>query len=328
MYTLAVHREIEDVQVKLKEILYDCVTDVRATKAALYLLDQPANRYELVTEYGFKGSVRTTAEKNDPIVDRCSRGPSPFFVNSLMEEPRYSELLYESKTERLLVAPIYLRKQLVGFVDMRDKAGRAAFDASDSPKAQAVAERIVALFADKNPFGQRFITISGKEPLPSVLTGVYSVNAQPQPTPLPFPKPAAVDALGESDINAVREVLRAILWIPGAVVAVLAAPGMQEIAARAPLADDAMSLLQSKISAWLAKHGQTELALKNHVQTLLAATVSPIRESDIAKVFTAPINAGSLRGVYLSVGFSAEPERAGHELLAAFHKYLELTLRK
>jgi hypothetical protein len=323
-----VHREIEDLQVKLKEILYDCVTDVRATKAALYLLDHPANRYELITEYGFKGSVRTTADTRDPIVDRCARGPAPFFVNGLREEPRYSELLYQSKSDRLLVAPIYLRKQLVGFVDMRDKAGQASFDASDSPKAQRVAEKIVALFIDKNPFGQRFITVSGNEPLPSVLTGVYSAAAQPQPTPQPFPKPAALNALGETQINTVRDILRSLLFIPGAMVAVLAAPGVQEIAARAPLTDEAVKLLQSKISGWLAKHGQTELVLSNHVETLLAATVSPIRETDIVKVFTAPINAGSLRGIYLSVGFSGEPERAAHELLTAFHKYLELAIRK
>jgi hypothetical protein len=321
-----VNREIQDLQGKLKEILYDCVSEVRATKAALYLLDHPGDRFALVTDYGFKGATRTSVGAGDPIVDRCGRGPSPFFVNSLMEEPRYSAILYESMTERLLVAPVYLRKQLVGFIDMRDKAGRADFDASDSAKAQRVADRVVVLLVEKNPFGQRFITLSGKEPLPPVLTGVYSAAAQR--TPQPFPKPAAIDALGESVINAARDVLRAIVWIPGAMVAVLVAPGVQEIAARAPLSDEAVSLLQAKISAWLAKHGQTELVLRNHVQTLLAATVSPLRESDIARVFTAPINAGALHGVYLSVGFSAEPDRAANELLAAFHKYLELTVKK
>jgi len=80
-----VHREIEDLQVKLKEILYDCVTEVRATKAALFLLDHSANQFELITEYGFKASTRTRVDDADPIVERCGRGPAPFFVNSLME---------------------------------------------------------------------------------------------------------------------------------------------------------------------------------------------------------------------------------------------------
>jgi hypothetical protein len=320
------HREIEELQSKLKEILYDCVTDVRATKAALFLLDAPAGKFQLVSEYGFKGTPRTSVGHDDPIVDRCGRGPSPFFVNGLTEEPRYSAILYESKSERMLVAPIFLRKQLVGFIDMRDKAGRAPFDAADSPKAQRVAEKITELFADKNPFGQRFITISGNEPLKSILTGVYSASAQP--TPQPFPKPAAVAAFSDQEIAGIRDILRTMLWIPGASVAVFVAPPVQEIAARAPLGDDAMSTLQAKVSAWLSKRGATDGQLRNHVQTLLAATVPPLTEADIKKVFTAPINAGSLQGSYLSVAFSAEPERASHELLAGFHKYLELALRK
>jgi hypothetical protein len=37
MYPHAVHPDIEELQSKLKEILYDCAVEIRATKAALYL---------------------------------------------------------------------------------------------------------------------------------------------------------------------------------------------------------------------------------------------------------------------------------------------------
>jgi hypothetical protein len=316
-----VHREIEDLQVKLKEILYDCVTEIRATKAALYLLDHPANRYELVTEYGFKGSTRTSVEDGDPIVDRCGRGPAPFFVNNLMEEPRYSAILYESMTERLLVAPIYLRKQLVGFVDMRDKAGRADFDAGDSPKAQQLADRIAELFAEKNPFGQKFITISGNEPLQSILTGVYSAAAQQQPTPQPFPIPPAI-AETKTGIAVVRDILRTVLFIPGAVVAAYMSPNGQAIVARGPVTDDAFNLLESKVRGWLAKRGEIGAPLRKEVQMPLGPGGEPVQEADIKKVFTAPV----ARGLYLSVAFSSEPERAAHELLAGFHRYLQLAI--
>lgn len=47
------HSEIEELRPKLKEILYDCAVEIRATKAALYLYDG-AGRFELVTEYGFE----------------------------------------------------------------------------------------------------------------------------------------------------------------------------------------------------------------------------------------------------------------------------------
>ena len=315
------HREIEDLQSKLKEILYDCVTDVRATKAALFLLDHPANRFELITEYGFKGAARASVVDGDPILDRCERGPAPFFVNSLMEEPRYSAILYESKTERLLVAPIYVRNQLVGFVDMRDKAGRAAFDDGDGPKAQRVADRIAELFVDKNPFGQKFITISGNEPLQSILTGVYSAAAQRQPTPQPFPIPPAVEEV-KSGATTVRDILRTILFIPGAVVAAYISPNGQTIVARGNLTNEAFNLLESKVRAWFAKRGEIASPLRNEIQTPLGPGGEPVQEPDIKKVFTAPV----ARGIYLSVAFSVEPERAAHELLAGFHKYLQLAI--
>ncbi len=365
------HREIEDLQGKLKEILYDCATELKATKAALFLLDQPTNRFELVTEYGFKGTIQQTAEEKHPIVDRCERGRTSFFVNGLAVEPRFSEILFQSQTDRMLVAPIYLRGGLVGFVDMRDKAGKALFENADLPKAQGIADRVGELFKGKNVFGQRFITLSGKEPLPAVFTGVYSAAAlpasapfpapviAPPPAPAPAPPPAppppaqaasvvlpvstlileartaaerirqaaTADTLSEAEMNIVRDVLRAVLLMPGALVAIFSAPGhlggIQEIAARTLLGDDATALMLSKLQAWLSKRGESAGPLRNHLQTPFGTTGAAIREEDIKKVFTAPIAAGSVRNLYLSVGFANEPERSTHELLAAFHQQLQ-----
>ena len=52
------HPDVEELKPKLKEILYDCAVNIRATKAALYLYDG-TSRFELVTEYGFRGGNRT-----------------------------------------------------------------------------------------------------------------------------------------------------------------------------------------------------------------------------------------------------------------------------
>ena len=317
------HRDIEELQAKLKEILYDCVTEVQATRAALYLLEHPANRFELVTEYGFKGSARAIVPDGDPILDRSERGPAAFFVNGLTEQPQFSALLYESKTEHLLVAPIYLRKNLIGLIDMRDKAGRANFDASDCPKAQSVAERIAQLFVEKNPFGQKFITISGNEPLQSILTGVYSAAAQQQPTPQPFPIPPAV-AETKTGLPLVRDILRTVLFIPGVAIAAYVSPNAQLIVARGKLTDAAFDHLELKIRGWLAKRGEIAAPLRNEVQTPLGPGGDPVQDTDIKKVFTAPV----ARGLYLSVAFSVEPERAAHELLAGFHKYLQLAVEQ
>ena len=153
------HPEVEELRPKLKEVLYDCAVEIRATKAALYLFDG-ASLFELVTEYGFKSGVRVSADSNDPLVDRCGRGRNAFFVNGVASEPRFSELLYEASTDRLLAAPLYARGKLIGLIDMRDKPARQPFDNADLPKAQRIADRMVELLIDKPIFGHRFITLS------------------------------------------------------------------------------------------------------------------------------------------------------------------------
>ncbi len=196
------HPEVEELRPKLKEILYDCAVEIRATKAALYLFDG-ASRFELVTEYGFKSGVRMTADSNDPLVDRCGRGRNAFFVNGVASEPRFSELLYEASTDRLLAAPLYARGKLIGLIDMRDKPGRQLFDNADLPKAQRIAERIVELVIDKPIFGHRFITLSklsgqheaadaGESAATPRISGEPPVRDHPFVTPpAPAPAPAA-----------------------------------------------------------------------------------------------------------------------------------------
>src|SRR5436190_22724608 len=90
-----VNPEVKDLQPKLKEVLYDCAVEIRATKAALFLYDS-VGRYEIVAEYGFKGAIRQSVDQKDPVVDRCGRGRSAFFVNGLSADPRFSEIMYES----------------------------------------------------------------------------------------------------------------------------------------------------------------------------------------------------------------------------------------
>src|SRR3954470_12107671 len=165
-YTSRVHPEVQELQTKLKEILYDCAVEIRATKAALYLLNVEG-KFELVTEYGFRNAVRATADRTDPVVDRCGRGRTPFFVNGLNTEPRFSQVMFESTTDPLLAAPLYLRGHLVGFVNMRAKAGKPPFEAADLPKSQRIAERIAEQFTNRNVFGQRFITLSDAPERPS-----------------------------------------------------------------------------------------------------------------------------------------------------------------
>jgi HD-GYP domain-containing protein (c-di-GMP phosphodiesterase class II) len=374
VYTLTVHPDIQELQVKLKEILYDCATEVKATKAALYLRESGgANRFELVTEYGFRGAARPAADEKNPVVDKCEKTRAAFFVNGLTAEPRFSELMFESQSDRLLAVPIYIRGQLVGILDMRDKGGKAPFETTDLPKAQSVAERIAQLFATKNLWGHRFITLSDQQkvpvasvPQPPARMPTAVPNSVPLPAvPTPAPQPAvpmppqqatsylpkvsslvleartaadrlmhanAPETLSEMEMNVIREILRAVLQIPGAIVATFSAIGQlggtQDMVARGVLSDDAISMIQTKFTSWLAKRGENATHLRNRVQSPFGSAGASIHEQDIKKVFTAPIVASSVKGLYLTVGFATDPERNVHELLAGFHQQLQLAIEQ
>jgi hypothetical protein len=381
-----VHPDVEELRPKLKEILYDCAVEIRATKAALYLYEGANNRFELVTEFGFKVPIRQTADVKDPIVDRCGRGRTPFFVNGLTVEPRFSHILYDAQTERLLVAPIYMRGSLVGIVDMRDKAGKQPFEQPDTQKAQRIADRIAELFVNKNVFGLRFISLSeaegGAEITTSLSDGMSSQqtravigsmknlpqvmpqNAAPAPAPAapaapklkapePPPKPranvghlaslvlearnastrivvpAAPETLTENELAAVRELLKSTLLIPGAVAAMFSAfgqaGGVQEVAARGQLADEGVHLLRSKLNVWLTKRGEAA----GHVRTNMQAPPpgsAPITAGQLQKVFTAPVNVPSMRGLYVTVAFEGNPDRTAHEMLAANLNQIQLAI--
>lgn len=372
------HPELEELRPKLKEVLYDCAVDIRATKAALYLFDG-TSRFELVTEFGFRGGIRGAADMDDPLVDRCNRARSPFFVNGLAAEPRLSEIMFESSTDRLLVAPLYSRGKLIGLVDMRDKAGKQPFENQDVPKAQQIADRLVELLADKHVFGHRYIQLSNvttqhpairledmvqarQAPAPAPPA---AAPASPSPPPAPAaeappvrPVPAApaaapvtglatlvldartamnriatsspADLLSETEITAARDVLRSILLIPGSVAATFSAyghlGGVQEIAARSTIAEDARNLIQSKLNLWLQKRGDAGGYVRTSVSTPFGTATPVVTAADIQKVFTAPVVAARAPGLYLTVVFGGNPDRVAHELLAVMHSHLQTVL--
>jgi hypothetical protein len=381
-----VHPDVEELRPKLKEILYDCAVEIKATKAALYVFDGQS-RYELVTEYGFRGATRHVIDQNDPIVDRCGRGRTPFYLNGVGAEPRFSELLFESSTDRLLAAPLYSRGKLIGLIDMRDKAGKLPFEPADIAKSQSIADRMVALFGDKNIFGHRFIQlskISGHHDAAAAIetpAGTPIVSAQPPvrempnvapppPRPAAPPPPAAAPAvpkpkrhesgafvprlatlvidarnaagnvliaqpqesLGEPELSAARDVLRSLLLIPGSVAAAFTAfgqmGGVQEIAGRSSISEDAKNLLQSKLNMWLTKRGEAGGFLRTSLITPFGTNASAVAPNDMQKVFTAPLNVGSMRGLYLTVAFNVVPDRVAHELLAALHNHMQLVLEQ
>ena len=151
--------EIEaQLETRLKENLYRCLEEIKATKAALYLLDDDGS-YGVVTHYGFRRGMRENVQPKDEIVDGLLVKRSAFCINSLAEDHRFSEILYEADTSRLLVTPIYSRGKLAGFIDMRDKAASRDFDAEDLRKSASIAEDFLKVFLDEGMYGQRKIVV-------------------------------------------------------------------------------------------------------------------------------------------------------------------------
>jgi hypothetical protein len=131
---------------------------------------------------------------------------------------------------------------------------------------------------------------------------------------------------------AVREVLRSLLLIPSSVAAMFSAfghlGGVQEIAARSSMSDETKHLLQSKLNVWLGKRGVAGGVVRTSVLTPFGTSAPPVAPAHLQKVFTAPVGAGAIRGLYLTVAFSDTPDRTAHELLAVLHAHLQLTIEQ
>lgn len=337
---------MDELRPKLKEILYDCAVEIRATKAALYLLDSNSKKYDLVTEFGFRSGVRQTAGENDPMVDRCARGRSPFYVNNPGTEPKLSQLLFEASTERLMGVPLFSRGLLIGFIDMRDKAQKQPFDQFDVGKAQSIADRILAVFATMNVWNQKSITLS-EVARPSVPVSAASpISAPPPPRTAAasnsgrivemaraatahLAAPAPPGVIGAAEMDAIADALRSVLLLPGAIAVAFSATGpagAQEVASRGTMTQDALSALQLKLQAWLTKRGESAGAMRTTLHNPLGLTMQPITALQLEKVFTAAVTAGSFRGLYLTVAFMGNPERSTHELLSALLTQMQIAI--
>src|SRR3989449_8754858 len=138
--------EIRAIEPQLKQILYGCVEHVQATKAALYLSatkDLAEKKFELVTSYQFNDAARKLLSSNDDLVDRLAVKRNAFFVNGVGADMRFSEMLFRQGTDRLLAAPIFASGRLLGFIDMRDKAGKKPFANPDLVAAKKIADEVV-----------------------------------------------------------------------------------------------------------------------------------------------------------------------------------------
>lgn len=312
---------IEGIRPKLKETLYRALEHLQATKAALYLLED--NRYSLVTQYGFRGGeVRESWDTFELLPDVLTTRRVPFYLNSLTEDPRFSEILYEANTSRILVAPVYSRGRLVGLLDLRDKGRQAAFSEADLQQVQAIVDALLELFGEHRLFGQQSQEARGTAP---------EIIRTPEPAAAPRGGSTIVEdaqaALGrgllrgrtgrrgvsEAQIQAAALMLPAIVSIPGAVAAVLTAAsrlnGSQVIASRAVLSDEAMEELQGKIRSWLRKRVEgDQAAARTQVIYPFGSAGAVISPDRVQSVLTAPVALDGEIAMVLTVAFEMKPQ--------------------
>jgi hypothetical protein len=347
--------EVKSIEAQLKQILYGCVEHVQATKAALYLSasrDLNEKKYELVTSYQFNAADRKIVTANDDLVDRLTVKRTPFFVNGLAADQRFAEILFRQGTDRLLAAPLFSRGRLVGFIDMRDKAGKKPFELPDVNAAQQIADAMIKVLAKNNLYGLAPIalvedTSARSMPTPRALPAIGTPQAAP-----PASEPAsafsseatrameaarqymskrqltrenAMRVLNDADLDPVRVLLPAVLAIPGAMLGAFSAIGHvnnpQLIVAREKVNDAALERLQAHLEAWLKRTNVTRLLMRPQISYPFGVPAADL--GPLGPTFSAHVNAFSVEGLVLTVAFDRPPDQQAQRALKTLLRQLE-----
>ncbi len=351
--------EIKAIEPQLKQILYGCVEFVQATKAALYLsASENVNekKFELVTSYQYNVSDRKVISSADDLVDRLAVKRNAFFVNGLNADQRLAEMLFRQGNDRLLATPIFSRGRMVGFIDMRDKAGKKPFETSDLEAARRIAEEMLGALSAKNLFGLAAV------PLVELSSG-GAKTAEPATAPPPAPEerppqvplrgevftPAARQAIDsarqfmskrqhaavptgrraitEGDLDVVRLLLPAVLSIPGAVLASFTAlahlTNPLSMVAMATVTDDALEMFEAHLQSWLQRSDQHLPQARPQVMYPFGVQVVPVTAAGISSVISAPVNPQSIDGLVLTVAFERTPEAQAQRALQIFLRQIE-----
>jgi HD superfamily phosphohydrolase YqeK len=350
--------ELKAIEPRLKQILYGAVEHVQATKAALYLPatnDLTDKTYEIVTSYQFADLERRVVRASDDMVDRLAVKRAPFFVNGLGSDQRFSEILFRQGTDRLLATPLFSRGRLIGFLDMRDKAGKRPFDSPDVAAAAKIADELLHFLGTQNLFGLAPIKLVDETPrrvdvagsLPSVMPRAPQPAAQSRGELSPGAMHAITAArdtmakrqlahvtgkrvLTDRDLEVVRLLLPAAIAVPGAVLACFSAIGHvnnpQSIVAIATVTDDAMEMLQTHLQEWLKRANQPHMTTRPQLIYPFGVQVVPITAAAISTILSAPVNAQSVEGLVLTVAFERTPESQAQRALHIFLRQIESSM--
>ena len=360
--------EIKTLEPQLKQIVYGCVEHVQATKAALYLSashDLNDKTYVMVTGYQFNDPLRKTLKSSDDLVDRLVVKRNAFFVNGLGADKRFGEMLFRQGTDRLLATPLFSRGRLLGFLDLRDKAGKKPFENRDLEAARRIADQVLQLLGSRKLFGLAPITLSEAEP-----------QQQPTPSAMPLafvPPPAAAATLAplaterrselsaearraietaretmskqqhapgvsgkrminDEDLEATRLVLPAALAVPGALLAALTVVSSvdepQTVTSISIMTADANDALQKHIRGWLQRANHPTMSVPMpRIAYPFGTHGEHVTASRIGALVSASVNLQSVEGlVVFTVALAQPPDGNGQHALRVLLRQLEQSI--
>jgi putative nucleotidyltransferase with HDIG domain len=203
-------------ELRLKQILYRCMEELEATKAALYL-SAAEGHFKLLTSYGFGRRDTVAAEicQGHPIWDWVRRHRTqPMYLNSTLENPDLAPILEGAGTARMLTVPIIVGDRLVGFIDSRDKAKRQPYTAADVSAAKNIAAAIEVYLRD---LGYSTVAVAPAipPPPPPPPPSVYTAATAPQTTQAQTAAEPPGLGLSLSSITDLAGFLRTCARMPG-----------------------------------------------------------------------------------------------------------------
>lgn len=349
--------ELKEIEPRLKQILYGCVEHVQATKAALYLSashDLNQKTFELVTHYQYNPADRKVVTANDDLVDRLTVKRTPFFVNGLGADQRFAEMLFRQGNDRLLVAPLFSRGRMVGFIDMRDKAGKKPFETPDVDAAQKIVEQMIGVLAENKLFGLAGIALVDDPSVVRAGPAAGAASAHPVMPPrvalqagqIFSPEASkAIEAarqyltrrqhvtnsgrrvLTDAHVDIAKLILPAALGIPRAQIASLSAVGYlsnpQSTVARSTVADDALEVMHAHLQAGLKRLNKPHMTRRGQIVYPLGVQPAPVSADAISAVVSGPVIPQSVQGLILTVAFERATDEQARNALQIFLSQME-----
>jgi putative nucleotidyltransferase with HDIG domain len=201
-----------EIERGFKEILFRFLEEIQCTRAALYLFG-PEERFLLATQYGF-------GRRDVLAVEHGVRDAMVRQVRSLDGVPRafrgreelgpLTDYIKSAGNSQLLLVPLIVGSEIIGFVDARDKGRRRSFEGPDVAAARKISAAMVDYAKRSGFLGPQHIAadpVPDPAPRPAVSDGDHPQSPMLDESGLETIQNAALDCVLERQVVAVAVTL-------------------------------------------------------------------------------------------------------------------------